>query len=183
MIQRLQSLLLLVAALANFAALLLPYGYADTQDAMDSPSARLYGGYAVISALNDDPAAGENFGEFAQTTLTVGDDALLTIHALLIGLNGIALIGMIFLYNNRPRQMRLVYVGLLMLMAQIALAAAMIWTSMPKWVGAENVDPSNFDLGPMSGFFVPLVSVLLVWFAAKRIEKDERMVRDMDRLR
>lgn len=183
MIQRLQSVLLLLAAIANFAAFFLPYGYASVQDSMDAPNAKLYGGHVVIESLNDDPAPGEQFGEWKKAVLTVGDDPLLTVHGLLLGLNSLALIGMIFLYNNRPRQTRLVYVGILMLMAQVAIAAALLWTRVPVWLNAEDLPESAFDMGPQFGFFVPIVAVLLAWAAVKRIQKDDKMVRDMDRIR
>lgn len=183
MIQRLQSVLLLLAAIVNFAAFFLPYGYASVQDSMDAPKAVVYGGNVVVEALNDDPAPGEQFGQWKKSVLTVGDDALLTVHGLLLGLNSLALIGMIFLYNNRPRQIRLVYVGILMLMVQVAIAAALLWTRAKVWLGAENLPETAFDMGPQYGFFVPIVAVLLAWWAVKRIQKDDKMVRDMDRIR
>jgi hypothetical protein len=183
MIQRLQSVLLLLAAIANFAAFFLPYGYGSVLDSMDAPHAKLYGGNVVIESLIDDPGPGETFGEWKKTVLAVGDDALLTVHGLLLGLNSIALIAMIFMYQNRSRQVRLVYVGILMLMGQIVIAAAMIWTRMPVWLGATELPESALDTGPQFGFFIPVVAVLLLWWAVKRIQKDDKMVRDMDRIR
>lgn len=183
MIQRLQSVLLILAAIANFSAFFLPYGYAENHAEMDSPSAKLFGGHAVVNVLNTDPAPGEPFGEFKETTIGVGDDTFVTLHGVFIGLNALALIAMIFMYNNRPRQLRLVYVGIVMLMVQVVLAAAMLWKSMPDWLGAAQIADGDFESGPQFGFFIPILAVLLTWWAAKRIQKDEKMVKDMDRFR
>ncbi|HHG83715.1 MAG TPA: DUF4293 family protein [Bacteroidetes bacterium] len=183
MIQRLQSILLILAAVANFAAFFLPYGYAENNAEMDSPTAQLYGGHVMVNAVITDPAPGEAFGEWKESTLTVGDDTFLTIHGLLIGLNGLALVAMVFMFGNRARQLKLVYVGILMLMIQVVIAAAMLWARMPTWLGAGNIAAENFDSGLKFGFFIPILAILLSWWAAKRIQKDEKMVKDMDRFR
>jgi peptidoglycan/LPS O-acetylase OafA/YrhL len=135
MIQRIQSIYLLLAAAANFSLIGLP----------------------MASAPN----------AFGDSLLTSADHiALLILFALGGGLAAIA----IFLFKNRPLQSK-ISLGVAILALLAAIAAGSLYFPV-----AEAASPQ------IGAALLPVIIVLAL-LANARINKDEKLVRSMDRLR
>lgn len=145
MIQRIQSVLLLLAAAAVFALFKLPFGSSDT---------------IAASALFNDGA------------FTIQD------HVGLLGLfcaaGAIAFIS-IFLFNNRPLQLKLSRVAIIANIIGIILAAVLFMQDSNA-MGAA-MPKEELGLG------LPVLSIIFAAFAIRFINKDEKLVKSMDRLR
>ena len=145
MIQRIQSILLLLAAVAVFALFKLPFGSSDT---------------IAASALFND-------GVF-----TIQD------HVGLLGLfcaaGAIAFIS-IFLFNNRSLQLKLSRVSIIANIIGIILAAVLFMQDSNA-MGAA-IPKEELGLG------LPILSIIFAAFAIRFINKDEKLVKSMDRLR
>lgn len=136
MIQRIQSVWLLLAAICVGLTVKLPY----------------YSGTNAKGVASYELNATENFLLFSATIIT-GLLALLTI----------------FFYKQRPLQLRLCVLG-------IALEALLIFLYYRQ--------VSTFTLGTYSLWSIlHAVSVILFFLAAKAINKDEKLIKDSDRLR
>jgi peptidoglycan/LPS O-acetylase OafA/YrhL len=97
-----------------------------------------------------------------------------------IGLLGLVSLGLavsvaaIFVFKNRPLQMR------------IAGGATLVSALLLVLVGLvckQSFDASSGALQVYAGLGLPLVSLILNWLAGRAIRKDEQKVRSMDRLR
>lgn len=99
-----------------------------------------------------------------------------------MGLMGIAVAGgvlafaNIFLFKNRPLQMRLGYVLIVLAILLVALAAIFM-------VNAGIEFTSKLQINDEIGLYLPAVVIACVIFANRYIKKDEDTVRSMDRLR
>lgn len=89
---------------------------------------------------------------------------ILTIITILLSL------GAIFLYNNRVLQMNIGKLNLLVMVGLLAFAGYLFSTVQ-----------SVTTIG--TGLFMPVVAIVLVILANKNIQKDEKLVRDSNRLR
>ena len=146
MIQRIQSVFLLLAAGAAFGLFALPF--ATTAQAVDS------------SVLFSD-------GIFSLT-----DNIALLILFCLAG--GLAFIS-IFLYNNRQNQLRL---GRFAIIANIiGLVLAIILFMQDRDTLGAAIPEDGL------GLFLPIAFLLFGFLALRFINKDERTVNSMDRLR
>jgi hypothetical protein len=155
MIQRIQSIYLFLASLAIFALFLFPLVHNVYVDG--KPISIMVTG--VFQDIN---------GQQAHTQFFVG----LTVATAIVGL--IPLI-IIFLYNNRKRQIALCYSALLVIigysfwMAQVA----------KNVMGSIQIDTHNWGIG----LLLSSISMLLIVFALKAIQRDEKLVKSADRLR
>lgn len=76
----------------------------------------------------------------------------------------------IFLYNNRPLQMKISMAGILLSIAQLAVAAYFAFgTGVSTAIGI--------------GFFLPILTVILYFLAYRGIKSDEDLVKSSNRLR
>ncbi len=146
MIQRIQTLYLALAGLGLLGTFGLPF--AATPEAV------------ATSQL------------FADGHFDVHDHVVLTVLAALGGLTAFAAI---FLFKNRPLQLR---ITLLSLVAAILLLIVAVVLFL-------NDAGSLGEISPQDGWGValPLVAIVLLILAQRRIRKDEELVRSMDRLR
>ncbi len=136
MIQRIQSVWLLLAAVCIGLTVKLPY----------------YSGTNAKGVASYELNAREDFLLFTVTIIT-------TLLALLI----------IFFYKKRPLQLRLCVLG-------IALEALLIFLYYRQ--------VSTFTLGTYSLWSIlHAVAVILFFLAARAINKDEKLIKDSDRLR
>lgn len=100
-------------------------------------------------------------------------------HAALMGL---AIAGAVFsflailLYKNRPTQMKLTYIGIILSLV-FPLVAYLIFNSLAG-IAADTV---GFSFQP--GLFLPGISLIMGFLALRSIRKDDRLVKSMDRLR
>lgn len=157
MIQRIQSIFLLLAVLANLAVLELPVWQSD-----------LSGNSGMISALAFEGENTENTLQFFEHA----DTGNLAMHGgffAMVILSSLLLTFTIFRYSDRPGQIRLTYIAIILIFVEI-LAAVLL---------AQSGSTAN----PQIGFALPVVAILLAWLAAKFIRKDEDLVRSVDRIR
>lgn len=149
MIQRIQSIYLLIVALLGGVMFFLPlmwYGVDGEQ---------LY-----LSALE----------------LTLNDEVVASTpiyFPLLLGAATLLPLITIFLFKRRMLQVRLCAVEMVLLVGCLAMEAMLFWGKQ-----------GEFSAGAlMLASFLPLVSLLFVWMAARAIFRDEMLVRSLDRIR
>lgn len=157
MIQRIQSVWLLVSSLVLFGLFLFPYvGYID----LVGLGKNIYV-TGVYSSVNN--VATKESGFLFMTIVTV----LLGLFPLFI----------VFKYKSRKLQLKLILgqVVLLCLMAiWMFVAASRILDQINQTIGANNIGV---------GFFLLPVSVICLAFAIKGIRNDEKLIKSADRLR
>ncbi|HAD14679.1 MAG TPA: DUF4293 domain-containing protein [Saprospirales bacterium] len=151
MIQRIQTIYLLLAAIALVCPLFLPLATATGDQA------------ALL-------ATGDNF--FADGTFWSKEHpAGYSLFMLTIGI-----IGAIFLYKNRPKQMQVAGILALGVFILIVLYASL---------GALNAQrlPDTASIQPGIGAYPPVLTIVFLLLAYRAIKKDENLVRSSDRLR
>jgi hypothetical protein len=82
----------------------------------------------------------------------------------------------IFLYKNRPVQLKVVITAVVLTILMIVLAAYDVFSNLSGMGGAISIVPTL-------GGFIPILTVLFGLFALRFIRKDEKLVRSMNRLR
>lgn len=156
MIQRIQTVYLLLAAVSLFSVFLF-----DIAHFTDAAGAR------NELSLYSLQLAG---GEYSQVQYSLIPIAVLSVTGALY------LLG-IFSYRRRKRQMQLVRFSYLTLAVSIV---AMWWfTDRNYWV-LELPDP---DLSYRTGFYLPFVAFAFSWLANRAIRSDEALIRSLDRIR
>ncbi|MDY5968456.1 MAG: DUF4293 domain-containing protein [Bacteroidales bacterium] len=183
MIQRIQSLFLLLAALGM--ALLLKFPIASY---MAEPGIQ---NYTMAASLELIPKSNPNMLRQIEAgsglvTMDPSNAALHTWPALtLAGICFVLALTCIFLYKNRILQMRLVAFALLVNVAYVGLL--FLWL-IDKYGKAAEGFAATLQCGPMhtiyeAGTWIPLATLALFFFAQRAIRKDELKVRAADRLR
>jgi len=158
MIQRVQSIYLLLAALCGLITFFLPYAHFNA----DSLKLGEYAMFGVWNVQSDvfELAAPLGFPEWVFGILSV----LIPTGALL-------------LFKRRPRQLILVRFGLLTGMAYVCFI----------FFGAEAAQTKVFPDGSKIlyhfGFYLPVISLPFYFLAVRGIRKDEALVRSLDRIR
>jgi len=158
MIQRIQSVLLALAAAAVlllFAVPLVAYDRADQQ--------RLTMTLTGVELADGTPVQDVRFQ--------------MPLHVLAAVLAGLWL-ALIFLYRDRSRQARLARYSQL-IGATLVVALWITHRSVAAYL--EQGEGLSYVLQP--GFFLPIAGMLLVFLAERAIRKDEALVRSADRLR
>ena len=154
MIQRKQTLFLLLAALLVLSTWLFPIAsYRSTAEI-----------YELMT-----------YGLYTADGIKVKDADLKMPFSILLSLLVLALVIAIFMYKNRPRQMRFVRGSYLLMLAIIAFMFITDNSVGAYLEGAER----TFGLS----FVMPLVALVLTVMAERGIRADEKLVRSMDRLR
>jgi hypothetical protein len=155
MLQRVQSIYLLLAGLALFALFLFPLVHNVYVDG--KPVSIMVTG--VFQDVN---------GQQTHTEFFVA----LTVATAIVGLLPIAII---FLYKNRKRQIALSYGAMLVIIGYSFWMAQMA----KKVMGSIQIDTHNWGIG----LFLSSISLLLIMLAIKAIQRDEKLVKSADRLR
>jgi len=155
MLQRIQSIYLLLAGVAIFALFLFPLAHNVYVDGLPV-SVSVIGTY--IDA-NGQQAIKEHFTALTAATAVVGLIPLI----------------IIFLFRNRKRQVLLCYGAILIVIAYSFWMAQTVKGVM----GNITLDPHNWGIGLS---LCPLSIVLLI-LAAKGIQRDEKLIKSADRLR
>lgn len=145
MIQRIQSIFLLLSGIAFFSLFMVPFATSDV----------------VIPQL------------FNDLVYNIQDSPILLGLCILGGLISIVAI---FLYNNRPLQLKMTYVATVF---SILLPLVVILLIYNEGTSGANADKIDDELG----IYLPFVSLVFCILAARYIGKDENTVRSMDRLR
>lgn len=84
----------------------------------------------------------------------------------------------VFLYRDRPRQMRVVR-GISLLILLCGGAQVFVHQSVQSYLGTAPHVQSTFQ----AGFFLPFMAFVCCWLAERGIRKDEELVKSMDRIR
>lgn len=159
MIQRIQSVFLLLAALMMGLTAFLPL--LDLSFLVSSGSEVAQSKYLTLYSYG--------IGEFAGEFPTWG---ILTF-AILSGL--LSLIS-IFLYKNRKSQLNFCYLTALSIVLYYV-------TSMVYLNSYVSKIPAEYTFNIQIGIILPVVALIFVLIAISRIKKDEKLVRSLDRIR
>jgi hypothetical protein len=154
MLQRIQSIFLLLSSLSIGSSFLKPLNLGSFQNA--APTVEV----AKDGVLN-------NF-----------DNPILL--GISVGMGIIALIT-IFLYNNRPLQMNIIKGFLVLGLAGLGLIGYLLKTILDTF-GTNDSTNGIFTMNAL-GFIPPFLSIIFSVLAYRAIKKDETLVRSADRLR
>ncbi len=132
-------------------------------------SASFFSHFGFSFAKTDAP--GPNF--FADQVYNIQDNIGLLIMAVL---SGLLAFGIIFLFNNRKLQLKLSYIVIVLAILLPVLASLL-------FLNAGNSMENTQGIQDSIGLYMPIVSVILTWLAIRFINKDEKIVQSMDRLR
>lgn len=161
MLQRIQSVFLLVAFLAVILLFFFPMA-SIYQDISTSVYYKFYV-YGINNTNQNEPSI------FSFMT---------TIPLLLINcLAGVLSLAAIFLYKNRVTQMKLVRLAILLEIVLVALIFFVYARIVEKNL---QITPDYLD---EAGIYFPLVTLVFLILANRSILKDEKLVRSVDRLR
>ncbi|HEY5327642.1 MAG TPA: DUF4293 domain-containing protein [Mucilaginibacter sp.] len=155
MLQRIQSVYLLLAGLALFALFFFPLVHGVYID--DKLVSIMVTG--VFQNVNGHLVHIQFFVALTAATVIVGLIPLI----------------IIFLYKNRKLQVVLCYIAMLVIIGYS------FWMSQEakKIMGSVQIDTHNGGIG----LFLSTISILLIAFAQKAIQRDEKLVKSADRLR
>jgi FtsH-binding integral membrane protein len=157
MIQRIQSIYLLLAGLVIFALFLFPVAH-NVYAGGVLTTIKVTGLY-MYSGLNPEQHRMEAF-----TGLTIG--------TVIVGLLPFILI---FLYKNRKQQIMYCYLYMLVI---IGYSFWMVQT-VKSVTGGLSLDTNNFGIGALFSS----ISIVLTILAVKAIQRDEKLIKSADRLR
>jgi len=154
MIQRIQTLYLLVAALLVAALFFVPFAELMVRDG------NLYQ-FDIFGIFQE----GDNGGTSLINTWPV---------TVLVCLSVIMLILTILMYKNRPRQVTFSYSTIGLILSFQGLINFYAWSG-------NNILGETYSLRIYAG--LPLVAVIFVFLAIRGIKKDENLVKSIDRIR
>lgn len=155
MLQRIQSIYLLLAGLAVFALFLFPLVhnvYVNSKPVT-----------VMVTGIFQDAGGQQVHTEFF-TALTAATAVV-----------GLLPLGVIFLYKNRKQQIALCYIAMLVIIGYS------FWVSQTtkNVIQDASLTMSNYGIG----IVLLSVSIVFVLLAQKAIQRDEKLVRSADRLR
>jgi Domain of unknown function (DUF4293) len=145
MIQRIQTIFLLLSGIAFFSLFLVPFATSEV----------------VIPQI------------FNDMVYNIQDSPILL--GLCI-LGGLISIGAIFLFNNRPLQLKMSYIATVFSILLPLVAILLVYNEGTSGANADKIDDKL-------GIYLPLISLVFSILAGRYINKDENTVRSMDRLR
>jgi hypothetical protein len=155
MLQRIQSVYLLLASLVIFALFLFPLVH-NVYVAGVPSTIKVTGVYQDVSGAQ---ANTQSFVALIAATVVVAILPLI----------------LIFLYKNRKQQMMLCYVCILIIIGYSYWMAQ----TVKSFTGGADLTTNNFGIGAL----LSSVSIILMLAAAKAIQRDEKLVKSADRLR
>lgn len=165
MLQRIQSVFFLLAIIVNLAVLFTPVWQ--------------FGEAAQIEVINglsemapESEGSSISFFEHQDSLKSVTHSAFFVLTIL----SGLYILWLIFQYEDRPRQIRLAYIGAVLILVQI-LALILTTQQAPDFVPASSASTPGF------GMIFPVLAVFLVFLGIRGIRKDEEKVRSVDRIR
>lgn len=95
--------------------------------------------------------------------------------------SGILALVAIFLYKNRPLQMKITAFGFLLSTIYVGLLLLWIISSQETAIKLQNIEVTKTIYGVSS--YLPMAQVLFFILAQRAIKKDEKLVRDSERIR
>lgn len=100
-------------------------------------------------------------------------------HVVLLGLTVLAIItgfGAIFLFKNRPLQMRLGYLLITLAILIPMVAFLILYTEKTAFNSAITIEDNI-------GLYIPIIAIIFAFLANRFVKKDDKLVKSMDRLR
>lgn len=164
MLQRIQTVYLIVTFILTVLLLFLPMGYMLHDGMVESFKVNAMGAYQLIS----DPATSSLSSEMVQCAW-----ALLILVCLIMGTT----VYDILLFRKRILQIRLAIFNMILHMGVYALFALYYFFLMPNQHVIEGVFQPSYTI------LFPLFNVVLTYLAIRAIGADEALVRSLDRLR
>jgi FtsH-binding integral membrane protein len=155
MLQRIQSIYLLFASLVLFALFIFPLAHGIYVDGK-LVSVMVTGVYETVNGQD------KHIHDFLPL-------AIATVVA------GLVPLVIIFLYKSRKQQIALCYAAVLVLIGYSFWMAQ----TVKQVVGDITLEYKNMGIG----LFLTSLSIVLIIFAVKAIQRDEKLVRSADRLR
>lgn len=146
MIQRIQSIFLLLAAISFGLLFKFPFASQSAEEA----------------------------GIFSDGLLNVFDHPIMLV---LTGLGMVASIGAIFLFNNRPLQKRITFL-VIVLAILVPLISFLLMLNQGAAISTDSIAANDEP-----GLYIPIIGVVCAALAVRFINKDEKLVKSMDRLR
>ena len=92
------------------------------------------------------------------------------------GIGAIFCLASIFLFKNRPLQMKLAYLGIVFSIL-LPLTAVILFINNSSHISEQS------HLNDQVGLYLPIGSLLCLGLALRFIKKDDKLVKSMDRLR
>lgn len=158
MIQRVQSIYLLLASLAGLMTFFLSYAHFDADGAKVAE-------YAMFGVFNVQSEMLEMTGPYTFPVWIFG--ALAAIIPFLA----------IFLYKNRPLQMRIARLATLINLGYVVYL----------FFAIDEINQQIFENGLKvlhhAGFYMPVIAIVFCFLAVRGIKKDEALVKSLDRIR
>ncbi len=154
-IQRWQSLLLLVAAVMMIVFTFCSLGQVTTTDYTFNFTTM---GFTYEGEATDGAASGTYMSTWYFFVVSLTSAVLLLID--------------IFLYGNLPLQKKVAWIGILFVVASASIAAALGYTSI-----------AGGSIGWSTVIICPLLAVIAALFALNRIQSDHNKLRSVDRIR
>ena len=179
MIQRIQTLYMMLAVVAMSACLMFPIA---TVDMPETSAGYMNGDLRLL------PRADGIQGEVAGVPMTLSQNSFINLWSLwaVLGLAAVTTIVSIFLYKNRIRQMRFVMLPFLMTLVYVFLI--FVW-AVDAFKG-NVTKPLSLPDTTMEvqvtygvGTWAAMVALLFLFLANRAIKNDEAKVRAADRLR
>lgn len=171
MLQRIQSVFLLLALIANVSSLFLPQW--QFRDGDETEWIGLLEVTTVAPARGALQVQETQFFEHAAKEELIPHVAALS----LTGLSSLLLLIVIFMFRKRIRQARTAYWTSILILLQVGVLAYLVWQ------GPLTIAAGLEDLLPQPALGLPFLAVILTWIAASRIRADEKLVRSVDRIR
>lgn len=164
MIQRIQTLFLLIAFIATILLFFFPVASITEFTQVQSEAlATDYYELGVTGFIDPSPASIPQLSKYVFIPLII----IVVMELILIGFT-------IFRYKNRLHQLKLVKMGVFL---NIILVAG-IFLNYPKLF----ID-SQIEIEPGMGAYFPLISLIFLVMAYRYILKDEKLIKSVDRLR
>ncbi len=95
---------------------------------------------------------------------------------IMLGLATVATLGAIFLFSNRPQQLKITRLALLDTLLFVVVAALLAFVELKKAAG-----PAQMQFGWAVG--LPVAAMMFQWLAFRAIKADDELVKSSDRLR
>lgn len=155
MIQRIQTVHLILAAICLIACTMIPLGYISPVN---------MGVSSVIGCLG--------LIEVSTGNVTYDYFALPLVFIILSTLLAIA---SVFMYNNRKKQAKFCYMQIAILIIEMVISALAIYFTCLNDMNVE------FKVG--YGLVMPVMAIIFILLAHKGIMDDEKLIRSIDRIR
>ena len=165
MIQRIQSLWLLLASLLACLLFFFPVATFTPDPQYANAHAVIFGFYAY--GLDYSPAFSEMLNGLYAPLLKYTLIAVVLVCAVTPFVT-------IFMYRNRPRQIQL---SRLTMLLNAALMVAFFLLS--DFFAKEKLSLVNYGIG----IYIPIAALVLLWLSIRFIKKDDKLVRSADRIR